>query len=266
MPKLKKFLKVVGVLYILITVLLYFFQEKIIFQPTKLSQDYQFTFSEPFTEFFIETDDGAVLNALHFKRDDPKGIILYFHGNAGDLSRWGEIATFYAKKGYDVVVMDYRTYGKSVGKLGETRLFADAQLFYDYVLERYPENKVIVYGRSLGAAIATQVASMNNPKKLVLETPFYNLYDAAKHRFSFLPLKLLLRYRFETNNNIQNIQCPIVIFHGTEDSVVPYGSGKQLFEAAPIPKEMITIPGGDHNNLISFPIFLNSIDKALSIE
>ena len=266
MRKFRKFLKVAVGLYIIFTVLLYLFQEKLIFQPTKLPQDHHFTFSEPFNEFFINTEDGAVLNALHFKREEPKGIILYFHGNAGDLSRWGEIATFFAQKEYDIVVMDYRTYGKSTGKLGEQRLFADAQRFYDYVLERYSEEKIIVYGRSLGTAIATQVASNNNPKKLVLETPFYNLYDAAKYRFSFLPLKLLLRYRFETNSNIQKIKCPIIIFHGTEDSVVPYASGKQLFEAAPSPKELITIPGGDHNNLISFPIFLNSIDKALSIE
>ena len=266
MRKFKKFLKVVGTLYILITVLLYFFQEKLIFQPTKLPQEHQFIFSEPFSEFSIHSEDGAVLNALHFKREQPKGVILYFHGNAGDLSRWGEIVTFYAKKEYDIVVMDYRTYGKSSGKLGEQELFADAQLFYNYVLERYPENKVIVFGRSLGAAIATHVASKNNPKKLVLETPFYNLYDAAKYRFSFLPLKLLLRYRFETNINIQKVKCPMVIFHGTEDSVVPYASGKQLFDVAPSPKELVTIPGGDHNNLISFSIFLNAIDKALSVE
>lgn len=266
MRKFRKFLKVVVGLYILITVLLYFFQEKLIFQPTKLPQDHHFSFSEPFTEFSITTADGAVLNALHFKRKAPKGVILYFHGNAGDLSRWGEIATFFARKEFDIVIMDYRTYGKSTGKLGEQRLFSDAQLFYNYLLERYSEEKIIVYGRSLGTAMATKVASMNNPKKLVLETPFYNLYDAAKHRFSFLPLKLLLRYRFETNTHIKKIKCPIAIFHGTEDVVVPYASGKQLFEVAPSPKELITIPGGDHNNLISFPIFLSKIDETLSIE
>jgi len=266
MQKFKRFLKILAFLYILITVMLYFFQEKLIFQPSKLEQEYQFSFSEPFKEFSLKTADGAILNALHFKREQPKGVILYFHGNAGDLSRWGEIATFYAQKEYDVVVMDYRTYGKSTGKLGETQLYVDAQLFYDYVLERYPENKVIVYGRSLGTAMATHVASNNNPGKLLLETPFYNLYDAAKYRFSFLPLKLLLRYRFETNKNIQRLQCPLVIIHGTEDTVVPYESGKRLFEEAPSPKELITIPEGNHNNLVTFPMFQDTIDLALSIK
>ncbi len=246
--------------------MLYFFQEKLIFQPTKLPQDYQYTFSEPFTEFSLEAKDGAVLNAIHFKREDPKGVILYFHGNAGDLARWGEIATFFTKKGYDVVLMDYRTYGKSTGKLGEDKLFADAQLFYDYVLKRYPEKEILVYGRSLGATFATHVASNNSPAKLVLETPFYNLYAAAKHRFAFLPLKLLLRYRFESNKYIQNVKCPLVIYHGTEDSVVPYESGKQLFEMAPTPKKFITVPHGKHNNLGTFPEYLDSIDAVLSLK
>ncbi len=246
--------------------MLYFFQEKFIFQPSKLDQDFQYTFSEPFTEFSMETTDGAVLNAIHFKRENPKGVILYFHGNAGDLARWGEIATFFAKKEYDVVIMDYRTYGKSTGKLKEELLFADAQLFYDYLLERYAEEAIIVYGRSLGGAIATHVASNNTPAKLLLETPFYNLYDAAKYRFSFLPLKLLLRYTFESNKHIQKVKCPIVIFHGTEDSVVPYESGKRLFEEGPSPKKFITVPLGNHNDLASFPEYQESIDNALSIK
>jgi len=139
--------------------MLYFFQEKIIFLPSKLPQDYSYSFSEPFKEFNLAAKDGAKLNGLHFKRENPKGVILYFHGNAGDLARWGEIATFFAQKEYDIVVMDYRTYGKSTGKLSEDALFKDAQLFYDYTLDKYKEEDIIVYGRSLGASIATYTAS-----------------------------------------------------------------------------------------------------------
>jgi len=246
--------------------MLYFLQEKFIFLPSKLNQEHVYQFSEPFQEFFLNTEDGAKLNGLHFKRDNPKGVILYFHGNAGDLSRWGEIATYFAKKEYDVIVMDYRTYGKSSGKLSEEHLFSDAKLFYNYALEGYSEEKIIIYGRSLGCAIATQLASKTNPSKLVLETPFYNLYDVAKARFPFLPMKSLLKYKFESNGYIQKASCPVTIIHGTNDAVVSYDSGKKLFEKAVTTKEFITIEKGGHNNLAEFSQYHENIDKALSVK
>ncbi|MBT8313866.1 MAG: lysophospholipase, partial [Maribacter sp.] len=108
-----------------------------IFLPTKLPQDYRYSFRHDFEEINLKTDDGFVLNSIHFKQVKPKGLILYFHGNAGDLSRWGNITSFFADKNYDVLVMDYRTYGKSTGKLSEDALHKDAQMFYGYALDRY---------------------------------------------------------------------------------------------------------------------------------
>ena len=244
--------------------MLYFFQEKIIFLPSKLPQDYSYSFSEPFEEFYLTAADGAKLNGFHFKRANPKGVILYFHGNAGDLARWGEIAIFFTKKEYDVIVMDYRTYGKSTGKLSEDALFKDAQLFYNFTLGNYKEADIIVYGRSLGAAVATHTASKNKPAKLILETPFYNLHEIAKKRFPILPLKWLLKYKFESNQYITDVSCPITIFHGTEDKVVPYKSGRKLFNLASGKKEFITVDGGGHNDLINFKAYTTTIDRVLN--
>jgi len=193
-------------------------------------------------------------------------VLLYFHGNAGNLARWGEIATYFVEKRYDVIIMDYRTYGKSTGELSEENLFGDAQLFYDHTLEQYAEEDIIVYGRSLGAAIATQVASKNMPSKLVLETPFYNLLDVARARFAFLPLKWLLNYKFESNHHIQNVRCPVTIIHGTDDTVVDYGSGQRLYKIAPEPKKLITIEQGGHNNLVEFNQFDDAINEVLAIK
>ncbi|MCK0157891.1 alpha/beta hydrolase [Cellulophaga sp. F20128] len=244
--------------------MLYFLQEKLIFMPTTLAHDYEYTFSKPFQEFNLFAEDGAQLNGLHFKAERPKGVILYFHGNAGDLSRWGEIASFFVDKQYDVIVMDYRKYGKSTGKLSEKVLYTDAQLFYDYSLQHYEEHEITVYGRSLGTGIATQIASVNKPNKLILETPYYSLVSLAKNRFSFLPIESLLKYKIPSHKFIQQVACAIVIFHGTDDRIVPYSSGKRLYESIPhSKKQMITINGGAHNNLIQFDAYLQNSTKVL---
>jgi hypothetical protein len=239
-------------------------QERLIFLPTKLAADYEYQFSEPFEELFLENEDGARLNAIHFKIDNPKGLILYFHGNAGDLSRWGEIASELIKYRYDVLIMDYRSYGKSTGVMSEQNLFNDADLFYNYALKTYSEADIIVYGRSLGTAFATFVASENNPRKLILETPFYSLEEIARKRFPFLPVKYLLNYRFLSNKFIKAISCPVVIFHGTKDNIVPYDSGKSLSELVPMDRlTFVSIVGGEHNNLIHFEEYIQGIEAAL---
>lgn len=264
MRRLKRVVRTILILYILSTIMLYFLQEKLIFLPSTLPQDYAYSFTLPHEEFNLTTEDGAVLNALHFKNEKPKGVLLYFHGNAGDLSRWGEIALFFVQKNYDVVIMDYRTFGKSTGKLSEELLHKDAQLFYDYVLKQYNENDITLYGRSLGTGIATKLASKNKPKRLVLETPYYSLVDVAKSRFPFLPVDLLMKYKFKSYEFIKTVNCPIAIFHGTEDTVVPYDSGKQLYETIPYPqKQFFTIEGGEHNNLIQFPKYVEGIAEVL---
>jgi len=264
MRRLKKLAKFLGVLYILSLLMLYFFQEKLIFLPSQLPQEYVYSFTLPHNEFNLKTDDGAVLNGLHFKNKEPKGVILYFHGNAGDLSRWGEIALYFVEKQYDVIIMDYRTYGKSTGKLSPGALFDDAQLFYDYTLNHYDENKITLYGRSLGTGLATKVAATNGPKQLVLETPFYSLLDVAKSKFPILPVSLFLKYRFPSFEFIQNVTCPVTIFHGTSDSVVPYESGKRLYDVIPNKrKNLFTVEKGDHNNLVSFPAYHEGIQQVL---
>ena len=167
------------------------------------------------------------------KRKNPKGVMLYFHGNAGDLSRWGTIAEYFVAKHYDVLVMDYRTYGKSTGKLSEQTFYDDAQFCYDYLLKSYSENEITIYGRSLGTGISTFLASKNKPKQLILETPYYSILDVAKQRFPIFPVSSLLKYKFPSHEFIKKVNCPITIFHGTEDAVVPYTSAEKLKAVVP---------------------------------
>ncbi len=266
--RIQQHLKGIGILVVsgllLAMGLLYAFQDRLIFLPTGLPQDYSYTFPVPYEEFTLEAKDGALLNALHFTREDPKGIIVYYHGNAGNLERWGSVVQFFVQKNWEVVVMDYRGYGKSTGERSEKALFSDAQLFYQYARKHFDETKILVYGRSLGTAMATKIASQNQPGHLILETPFFNLYDVARKRFPLLPVKPLLKYQFNSNQYIQSVNCPVTILHGTEDTVVPLVSGEKLFESIPNShKKMVVVPGGAHNNLVEFPEYLDEIDTLL---
>jgi len=263
-PRLKKALYIFLGLYVMITTTLYFLQEKMLFLPTVLALDYQYHFDHSFEELFLKTEEQAVINALHFKAKNPKGVILYFHGNAGDLSRWGTIAEYFVEKDYDVLIMDYRNYGKSTGKLSEDALYNDALFCYDYLKERYKESEITIYGRSLGTGIATYTASKNHPKQLILETPYYSLIDIAQKRFPIFPVKQLMKYKLPTFDFLKNVTCPITLIHGKEDSVIPIESAEKLYRSASNENLAFTkIEGGSHNNLSDFEAYHHIIDKAL---
>ena len=265
MSRFKKSAIVAATLYVAVVGILFFMQEKLIFLPSKLPPEYTYSFELPFEEWIVETEDGARLNALHFKTEQPKGLVLYYHGNAGDLSRWGEVASYFTQFDYDVLVMDYRTYGKSTGTLSEKALYKDAEVFYQKATELFPEEQITVYGRSLGTAFATYVASKNNPHQLILESPFYSLEYVATKRYWFLPVRLLLKYQFPSHQYIENVVAPITIFHGTEDGVVPYQNSVKLYELLQEDyHKHIRIDGGGHNDLINFGDYRETIQELLS--
>lgn len=261
---LKRILFVIVTLYVLIGVALYFLQDNMLFMPQSLPQDYSYSFPTNFEELNLRTEDGANLNALHFKMEDPKGVILYFHGNAGELSRWGMVVQEFVAMQYDVLVMDFRTYGKSTGKLSEKALYSDAQLFYDLLLKSYSEDEIIVYGRSLGTTFATYVAAENHPKQLILEAPFYSLDEVASERFPIFPVSLFLKYHFPTYHYLEEVSSPILIFHGTDDYVINYKNSEKLSKLNTKGKlKFITITNGTHNNLVDTEIYRKTLDSIL---
>jgi len=262
--KLKRFFTFVLLLYVMVNVSLYVFQDKILFQPTTLEQDYKFEFNHNFEEVFLKKNDDATINAIHFKVENPKGVILYFHGNQGDLQRWGNITEYFVDKDYDVFVMDYRTYGKSTGKLSEEALYSDAQFAYDYIKAKYSEQEITIYGRSLGTTFATYVASKNNPKQLILETPYYSIVDVAKNRFPLIPVTQFMNYEFPTYKFINDVDCHTTIIHGTSDKVVPVSSGNKLYQTSnKTTTRFITIDDASHNNLIDYDAYHREINATL---
>ncbi len=260
----KKIVYGLPVIYIVVMMGLVMFQQKLIFRPEKLDAAYRFSFEQPFKELNFKREDDALLNALYFTVPDPKGVILYFHGNQGSLKRWGVIASSLTKYGYNVLVMDYRGYGKSTGMVSELNLQNDARFFYKELLQQFPQDQIIVYGRSLGTHFATLVASENKPQRLILESPFTTMMDVAQARFPILPVKYFLKFPFNSSQCIEKLSCSLTIFHGTDDKVVPYRLGRQLFEqAAGTDKTLITVPGGAHNDLASFKEYQLEMERVL---
>jgi len=248
--------------FILITVGIYVFQNKLIFFPEKLMPSYLYEFEHDFIEIDYKTPDGVRLNALHFKVNKPKGIVFYSHGNAGSLRTWGYTSDIFLKHNYDLLIYDYRGYGKSGGKISESNMYQDAVLIYKELLKTYREDEIIVYGRSIGTGVASKVALEYNPKHLVLESPYYNLPDLAKKIFPFIPAKLI-RYKLKNDERIQKISSPITIFHGTFDEVIYFGSSMKLEKLLQDKDQLIPIVGGHHNDLANFELYHEELANIL---
>jgi alpha-beta hydrolase superfamily lysophospholipase len=254
------------ILYFIILILFYFFQEKAIFYPEKLPADYTYTFERNCNEKWIVTSDAQRLNALLFKADSAKGIILYLHGNAGNLDYWGYIASNYTNLGYDILIPDYRGFGKSSGEIySEEQVFADAQLFYNLIKKDYPEEKIIVIGYSIGTCPATYLAFKNQPSKLVLMAPYYNLPDLVSEMYKIVP-PFVFRYPFKTNQYILKVKAPIALFHGNRDKQIPYTSSKRLFKLCKENDKLYLLPNQGHAGIDENIAFLNALNKFLAEE
>lgn len=241
---------------------IYSLQEKLIFFPNKLPISYKYSFAHAFEERNFNVDERVNINALHFKAPDSKGVVFYSHGNAGCLRDWGGLADIFINYNYDLLIYDYRGFGKSNGTISESNLYHDASFIYEQMLNEYEENMIIVYGRSIGTGIATKIASEYNPGQLVLESPYYNLPDLAKKIFPFIP-SFLLRYKFRTDQMIEFVVCPITLIHGTLDEVIYFESSLKLEKLLKENDKLIAIKDGHHNDLSDFKSYHDALANIL---
>lgn len=199
MLKLPAFVWYVGGGILFLSVLAYFVQERLIFKPEKLKKDFQFRYDVPFKEYFFDIEPGVSINGLHFYREIPSGLILYFHGNTRSIKGWAKYAKDFYRYNYDVVLVDYRGFGKSTGKRSEKQMLKDMQFVYDELKKQYSENHLIVYGRSIGSGFATKLASDNLPRYLILDAPYYSFRKVVERFLPFLPVRFVLRYHLRAD-------------------------------------------------------------------
>tara|TARA_B110000977_G_scaffold161620_1_gene206659 strand:+ start:202 stop:1008 length:807 start_codon:yes stop_codon:yes gene_type:complete len=251
---------------VIIGTFLYYYQERLIFlNGKKLERAFLFKFSNNFQEIFLKTKDGQEINALHFKLEKPKGVVLFCHGNSGNLEKWGTKVSLFLDYNYEVFVFDYRKYGKSTGCFNETRMYRDALLMYDYLKSTFKEENIVVYGFSLGSTFATRIAAVNKPKELILEAPFFNFIKAVKFYSKFTPV-FLLKYTFRTDLDIVKVTSPITVFHGNKDKTTSFQDSKRLLALnRSLNNRFIEIDGGTHHNIRNTKLYLEKLQEILNV-
>lgn len=260
-----KLLGLGAVVYVLVWASVWLAQERFIFQPLPLPRNYSYAFQYPFEEITLQAPDGARLNALYFRASQPsRGAVLYFHGNRGNLSRWGALHRPFTSRGYDVLMIDYRGYGKSTGQPTEQGLYEDAATALQWLRQRHELSRILFYGRSLGSGVAAQLAAAHPPRLLLLETP-YDAIPSVIRAQVLLPLPACtFRHQFPTARFLPQVECPVYVFAGTQDRLIPIRIAQRLQPLLNDPGHFFQIEGGGHRNLAAFESYHFHLDRLLS--
>ncbi|MFC1824638.1 alpha/beta hydrolase [Thermodesulfobacteriota bacterium] len=201
-------------------------------------------------DVFFDTEDGRKLHGWFFPLDGEKPIILFFHGNAGNISHRLDNITHLVKRGLQVFIFDYRGYGKSSGRPSEKGLYLDGIAAYDYLVRKrhFTPDRIVLFGRSLGGAVAVEVALQRSVRAIIAESAFTSTRGMAKTMWLFRPIAGLLPAHYNNHEKIKNIEAPKLIIHGINDELVPFHMGQALHDAAPTPKFFFPIKGAGHND------------------
>jgi uncharacterized protein len=262
--KFFRWVKVLLLIYCLIGIGIYSFQDRLLFRGEIVPKDQPYNFSQPHKEVNIPYTDKSNINIVQFFTTQPvKGVVLYFHGNRQNISRYASYSDVLTRNGYEVWMMDYPGYGKSTGELTEKTMYDWALTLYKLSRARFSPDSIIIYGKSLGTGIASQLASVRDCRHLVLEGPYYDCPSLLGQYLPIYPVRQMIRYEFPVYKHLQNVTAPVSIFHGTSDGVITYRNAEKLKPFLKTNDEFITIDGGSHNDLPRFDIYQQKMDSIL---
>lgn len=214
-------------------------------------------------EHNIYVGDDVRINGAHFSIEKPKGVVLYLKGNSRSIKGWGKFAVDFTRLGFDVVMVDYRGFGKSKGRRSEKGIKDDLQIVYDVLKKKVAEKYIVIYGRSMGSGFAAKLASNNQPRMLILESPYYSMTKMAKRYIPFMPASLILKYPLRTYKWIKYVKCPIKIIHGTNDKLIPFSSSISLSKINPSITRLYSVIGGGHNNLYTHEEYHRMLEEIM---
>lgn len=239
---------------------IYWRQESLLFDPVPLPADH--VFSQPdVREVRIEVD-GASLSALHLKLPNPQGVVFFLHGNSGNLATWFTNAAFYRNANYDLFMIDYRGYGKSSGRIeSQAQLRADVRQAWDWLAPQYAGKTRVIYGRSLGTALAAGLSADVPADLTVLVSPYCSMSDLMRANYPLLPT-LLLRYPLPTCEYAARLHGPLLLVHGEADRVIPIAHSEKILALAP-QAQLLRIPGAGHNDVHQFAVYIETLTRRL---
>jgi uncharacterized protein len=235
--------------YVLIVLLVFIFQSKLLYFPDKNIITNPKMYGLKYEEINFKTSDDLKLHGWFIAADSAKYTLLFCHGNAGNISHRLESIKQFHDIGLNVFIYDYRGYGKSEGSISEHGTYLDAEAAWSYLINDKkinPEN-IIIFGRSLGAAIASQLATKQKPVALIMESAFQSVPDLAAQIYPFLPVRWLSRFQYNNQKNIKIVNCPVLFIHSRQDEIIPFNHGEKLFEVSKQPKQFLEIQGS-HND------------------
>ncbi len=234
--------------YAALLIVVYLFQSRLLFFPTQEMVASPSDIGLGYESVNFVTEDGVSLSGWYVPSENAKAVVLFFHGNAGNISHRLDTLSLFNKLQLTTFIFDYRGFGDSEGKISEYGSYLDAAAALNYLIavRQISTHDIVYFGRSLGGAIATQLASRTMPKALIVEASFSSVPNLAAEIYPFLPVRLLSRFDFDTERAIESVHCPLLIVHSRDDEIIPVKHGRAVYEAANQPKQFLEI-SGTHN-------------------
>ena len=258
-----------AIAYVTFAFVMFLLQSRLIYYPNMPSRAVTATPDQAgliYERVEFAAKDGVRLDGWFLPAEMPRGVLLFFHGNAGNISHRLESLRIFRDLGLSTFIFDYRGYGRSEGKVSEQGTYRDAEAAWRYLtVERgVPEQSIVYFGRSLGASIATHLAMTHVPKALILESAFTSAPDVAARTYPFLPVRWLARFQYNTREYLKSVTAPVLIVHSPQDEIIRFEHGRALFASANEPKRFLEILGG-HNEgfLVSGKTYVDAIDAFL---
>lgn len=254
-------------LYIIMVIALVIFQSRLIYMPHREIVITPAQIGLAYEEIYLKSSDETELSAWFIPAENSRAVILFCHGNAGNISHRLESIQLFNHLGLSVFIFDYRGYGLSDGKPSEQGTYLDSEAAWQYLVEikQIDPSEIIIFGRSLGGSVAARLASHYMPLALIVESSFTSINDIGAKIYPIFPIKLISRFDYNTIDYIQNSKCPVLIVHSRDDEMMPFDHGQRLYKSAKEPKEFLEI-SGTHNDgfLTSGKLYRDGIDSFIS--
>ncbi len=238
--------------YFVFTTILTVIQSHLIYYPNLPSREVKMTpdaIGLSYEKVILETVDRVKLSGWFIPAENCRGVVLFCHGNAGNISHRLESIQIFNRLEFSTLIFDYRGYGESGGRISERGTYIDAEAAWNYLIRQreVTQDDIVIVGRSLGGSIAAWLAQGRMPKGLIIESTFTSIRDIGSELYPYIPVKLVSRFSYNTLDYLEDVNCPVLIVHSMDDELIPVEHGRKLFNAAKEPKEFLEIKG-THND------------------